>query len=177
MGRYAAAQAPMTPPAGGSPPPEPGPLTRRLLGRRVSQPTPTVSFELERRQANVEYGRGMAAEAWTRTIAMGAVLALALLAYAVRTPRADAAQFLHVTTTADGSDGGCTALKCTLRDAIEAPGEENVVEVPASATPYELTLGDLVLHRPLAIKGEGARRTVISGRANTEYSRSRRPAP
>jgi len=107
--------------------------------------------------------RRIAAEAWTRRIAAGGGLALALLACATCPPRAGAAQFLHVTTTADESDGTCTALKCTLRDAIEAPGEENVVEVPASPTPYELTLGDLVIDHPLAIKGEGARRTVISG--------------
>src|SRR6516165_5697752 len=66
-------------------------------------------------KSKLGHRRGIAAEAWTRTVAVVAAVGLALLAYAALAPRAGATQFLHVTTTPHEGDGECTSLKCTLR--------------------------------------------------------------
>ena len=78
-------------------------------------------------------------------------------------PSAALATTLQVTTTADGNDGACTPSLCTLRDAITHAGSNDTVDVPASASPYALTLGDLVVNKNLTIEGDGAASTVISG--------------
>ena len=78
-------------------------------------------------------------------------------------PSAALATTLQVTTTADGSNGACTPALCTLRDAITHAGANDTVHVPASASPYTLTLGDLIVNKDLTIEGDGPSSTVISG--------------
>lgn len=80
---------------------------------------------------------------------------LALLATAafLAAPSAALATKLQVTTAADGNDGACTPSLCTLRDAITHAGANDTVHVPASASPYTLTLGDLVVNKNLTSPG------------------------
>jgi CSLREA domain-containing protein len=80
---------------------------------------------------------------------------------------------LVVTKTADTNDGACTAEDCSLREAIvhaNAFGADNI-DVPAGT--YKLTItgakedlaatGDLDIRRGVAIRGAGARNTIIDG--------------
>src|SRR5205085_5078902 len=59
-----------------------------------------------------------------------------------------------VTNTADDGPG-------SLRAAIAASAPGDTIDVPASATPYLLTTGDLDIDHALTIRGAGARTTGI----------------
>jgi len=98
---------------------------------------------------------------------VAALLTMFLLAAA---PAAFGATFT-VTTTADGS-GACTALECTLREAVEeanAASEPSTIVVPAGfyeLTEAEFSIGsDLGISGEVAIEGAGAAVTTIVQRA------------
>lgn len=91
------------------------------------------------------------------------------------TAAANAASFT-VTTTADSSDGACTASLCSVRDAIEAAdsaGGSSTITLPAgnykltietSGTPFDPTTGDLDIDNGanVTIKGAGTASTTVN---------------
>jgi CSLREA domain-containing protein len=73
---------------------------------------------------------------------------------------ASAATFT-VTTTADSFDGTCTAGACSLRQAIDSATNGDTVIVPASASPYLVSNGQLAVSDAITIRGDGASASVI----------------
>jgi CSLREA domain-containing protein len=67
-----------------------------------------------------------------------------------------------VTKTADTSDGTCNS-DCSLREAVTAASGGDTIVLPASASPYVLTGGALVLSKNVTVVGGGARGTVLQG--------------
>ncbi len=102
-----------------------------------------------------------------------ALLAVSLAALA-GAGTANAASFT-VTTTADSSDGTCTATLCSLRDAVEAAdaaGGSSTITVPAgtytltiepTGTAFDPTQGDLdiINDAKVTIKGAGQASTIV----------------
>jgi CSLREA domain-containing protein len=90
---------------------------------------------------------------------LAVLIVVALALFATASP----AGAVTVTKTADTNDHVCNA-DCSLREAIEAalPGE--TVNVPASATPYQVTdgLGTLVIDKSITVAGAGARLTDVT---------------
>lgn len=66
-----------------------------------------------------------------------------------------------VTTTADSSDGACTAALCSLRDAVAAARNGDAIAVPANKEHYTLTLGQIPITRRITIQGASAETSVI----------------
>jgi len=94
------------------------------------------------------------------TAAVAAVVALAV-------PSAAAAETYDVNTTLDlPPDQVCDATDCTLREAVNAAGPDDVVRLPAGT--YQLTHpdGELFLTSD-TIQGAGARTTVIDAVNNS----------
>jgi CSLREA domain-containing protein len=93
-------------------------------------------------------------------------LCLALIALLAMASSAQATVF-EVTTTADQNDG-CANNGCSLRDAMAAANVADVdsVHVPASATPYSVTLGHIPVAHTITLQGDGAGTTTISGDAD-----------
>jgi uncharacterized repeat protein (TIGR01451 family) len=59
--------------------------------------------------------------------------------------------------------------ECSLRQAVsKASLDEGIVELPASATPYEVTFGAIPITDSLTIAGAGARTTQIAGNESSE---------
>jgi hypothetical protein len=58
-------------------------------------------------------------------------------------------------------DTACTPTKCSLRDAVTFANAGDTVVLPASTTPYAVTLGEIKVPQPLTIKGAGASKSVI----------------
>jgi CSLREA domain-containing protein len=81
---------------------------------------------------------------------------------------------LVVTTTADSTDGACTASLCSLRDAVQASNAAGGGAVTVPAGRYVLTDGPLVVTSAISITGDGARSTTISGREATQVIRGDR---
>jgi CSLREA domain-containing protein len=71
------------------------------------------------------------------------------------------ASFLPVTTTIDESDGSCGDGDCSLRDALAVHVSGDTIVIPASVTPYQVTLGELVIASDVILSGAGAATTVI----------------
>ena len=91
----------------------------------------------------------------------------------------DSNQF-NVTKIADTADGNCTLADCSLREAISAanadasatPGSPHIINIPADASPYAITLtgldstnaaGDFDVKEDIKFVGAGAASTTISG--------------
>lgn len=68
-----------------------------------------------------------------------------------------------VTTTADTTAGSCQPSSCSLRQAIAAASDGDTIVLPASASPYQVVNGPLVIQSAVTISGAGAAATVISG--------------
>lgn len=94
-----------------------------------------------------------------RTRHLFPVLATSLAILATAAP-ASATTFT-VTQTADSTGGTCTAVSCSLRQAIAAAGNGDTVALPASATAYTLTHGQLVVGAGITIQGAGAGATTV----------------
>ena len=66
-----------------------------------------------------------------------------------------------VNTTFDDSDGACGQTRCTLRDAIEAANAASDVKTiefaPGVSGAITLTLGQLLITKPVTVTGPGAR--------------------
>jgi hypothetical protein len=91
----------------------------------------------------------------------GAVIA-ATIATLTGAASASATTFT-VSQTADTAPatGTCSLGACSLRQAVEAAGDGDGILLPASATPYTLTNGQLVVAHAIAITGGGAASSVI----------------
>lgn len=98
------------------------------------------------------------AVATTRRSLLAAVVAT--MALLVGAASASATTYT-VTTTADTTSGTCVVGSCSLRQAVAAVTDGDTIVVPASATPYGLTNGQLSLSKGITIKGAGAVSTVI----------------
>ena len=109
----------------------------------------------------------MTASEWrTTAVARRRIRAFATIAIAVAAlAGASAAQAATwtVTTTADTTlgNGNCLPSSCSLRQAIKASAAGDTVVVPASATPYAVANGNLIVLHMLTIKGAGSASTVI----------------
>ena len=92
------------------------------------------------------------------------VVPLALLAAGAAS--ASAATYT-VTTTADTAvnDADCQPALCSLRQAVSKAIDGDTVVLPASATPYLVSNGQLVVLRAITIKGAGAGSSVIEATA------------
>jgi hypothetical protein len=82
------------------------------------------------------------------------------------------AETFTVTGTGDAVGGGCTGASCpTIRTALAAASNngattEDVIFIPANASPYQLAGADLLVNSRVIIRGGGARSTVISASTN-----------
>ena len=79
---------------------------------------------------------------------------------------------ITVNTTADRSASanecqGNPGDECSLREAIATARAGDTVSVPASPTPYLITLGQLAPTKALTIDGAGARTTPIRGNGSS----------
>ncbi len=89
------------------------------------------------------------------------VAALAAVVLVLAAPSTALAVDYVVNTTADNGTGGCTALECTLREAITLAGPNDTVTVPGGT--YQLqTAGELSLEGD-KVNGAGARTTIVRG--------------
>jgi CSLREA domain-containing protein len=86
--------------------------------------------------------------------------ALALLLVPAVALAQTAPQTFQVNSTADPGVGGCNAIECTLREAVNTAGSSDTINVPAGQ--YVLSAGELVLSGD-TINGAGARSTIIDG--------------
>ena len=86
---------------------------------------------------------------------------------------ASAATFT-VNTTSDASPvvGDCAtppaAGDCSLRQAIAAASAGDTVSLPASATPFAVTLGTIDVSKAITISGAGANTTTIDANGNSQ---------
>jgi CSLREA domain-containing protein len=94
--------------------------------------------------------------------------ALALLLVPALALAQTAPQTFQVNSTADPGVGGCNAIECTLREAVNTAGSSDTINVPAGQ--YVLSAGELVLSGD-RINGAGARSTFISGNGATRVIR------
>jgi len=89
-------------------------------------------------------------------------VAIALL---VCLPAAAAADTYTVTRTDDPAPGGCLPADCSLREAIEAANAttsvDDLILVPASATPYAVEASRLDIEDQTEVRGAGANQTVL----------------
>jgi hypothetical protein len=93
--------------------------------------------------------------------------AVALIALAGCAPAAAAAT-VTVNTTADifpVSPCSGAPNDCPLRSAITAAGAGGTVMLPASGSPYVLTMGELAIASTVTIQGASAEQSVIDGNA------------
>jgi hypothetical protein len=101
----------------------------------------------------------------------GSPAVLVGLALGVLRPTSALATTITVNTTADQSASATEChggpSDCSLRRAIDKAGPGDTVSLPASATPYAITLGQLELTKALAISGAGARTTQIRGNGSS----------
>src|SRR5205807_760242 len=99
------------------------------------------------RMARVKWGRlSVAVTIWTACV--GAMLSIATSALAAPPP---------ITTTTDSATAGSGSLRAAI--AAASPGD--TVNVPASSTPYTITLGEIPITHAITIQGAGASSTVI----------------
>lgn len=88
------------------------------------------------------------------------IVGVATLAWLTSAGAASAATFT-VTQTADTSGGTCLPGSCSLRQALAAVANGDTVILPASASPYTLTNGQLMLSKGITLQGAGASSSVI----------------
>ncbi len=72
---------------------------------------------------------------------------------------------LNVNTTSDGSDGFCSALHCTLREAVDQANTlgATLINVPAGTYVLNDDAGGLTVSTGLTIQGAGSANTFIDG--------------
>jgi CSLREA domain-containing protein len=79
----------------------------------------------------------------------------------------------HVTKTADTNDGSCDAGDCSLREAVAQTSCATIdFNLDLAGHPLGLTLGEIVIGRPVAIKGWGAEAIVITGNNSSRIFRT-----
>jgi CSLREA domain-containing protein len=99
-----------------------------------------------------------------RHLVVASAVTLALLA--ADAAAASAATYT-VTTTADTAvnDANCQPALCSLRQAITKAVDGDTVVLPASATPYLVSNGQLTVLRAITIEGAGAGSSVVEATA------------
>lgn len=98
------------------------------------------------------------------------IVSVICLAY-IAIPAMAGSTDLPVTKTADTNDGDCSPTDCSLREAIIEANTSSVDNIDVPAGTYRLTIrgrgedlaatGDLDIRRGVAIRGAGARSTII----------------
>ena len=95
-----------------------------------------------------------------------------LLAALMAVTSAQAAATYTVNTTADnpatGSECSGAPGDCSLRQALDKAASGDTVVVPASATPYLVTAGQILVPDGVTIQGAGASATTISGGGSSQ---------
>ncbi len=99
-----------------------------------------------------------------------AVAAVAVTLSCVFASAAAAATFTVNTTTDPSGSSTCNGLvSCSLRQAVADASAGDMVSLPASTTPYAVTLGQPIpLTQGITISGAGARTTKIAGNRTSE---------
>lgn len=79
-----------------------------------------------------------------------------------------------VNSTADPGDGTCNATECTLREAVAAAGNGDLVRFSTlfdGSRTITLAAGEILVNKDLAIQGPGADRLTLSGNAASRIFR------
>jgi CSLREA domain-containing protein len=105
-----------------------------------------------------------------RRLAIAPILAtLVVAAMLIAAPSASATVWT-VTTTADTpiNNADCLPASCSLRQAITASSGGDTISLPASATPYTVSNGQLDVSQGITITGAGAASSVIEATAGND---------